>query len=150
MGLNCSHDAFDGAYSAFNRLRQAVCFVAGGSYPPHYTYKENGDLLKDHNDDPIMKTQFRGDWFYLSDKMDQLTHPGLWEFCSHSDCDGSISPGMCKKVADELEALLPAMRELKWVTGGHLDRYNGYAGSLERFIAGCRLAHRSRQSLKFR
>lgn len=35
MGLDTSHDAFHGAYSAFNRLRQEVSRARGGSFPPH-------------------------------------------------------------------------------------------------------------------
>ncbi|WP_244185725.1 hypothetical protein [Bacillus sonorensis] len=40
------------------------------------------------------------------------THKGLTEFFGHSDCDGEISPEMCKIVADELEAILPYVEEL--------------------------------------
>lgn len=35
MGLDISHDAFHGAYSAFNSLRQEVAHAVGGSYGPH-------------------------------------------------------------------------------------------------------------------
>ncbi len=35
MGLRCSHDAFHGAYSAFNRFRQFIAAAIGGSHPPH-------------------------------------------------------------------------------------------------------------------
>ncbi len=38
MGLRCSHDAFKGGYSDFNRLRQAVCKTLDGDHPPHYKY----------------------------------------------------------------------------------------------------------------
>lgn len=41
IGLDGSHNAFDGAYSAFGKLMQAVAFAADRSYPEHY--KRNAD-----------------------------------------------------------------------------------------------------------
>ena len=47
MGLDTSHDAFHGAYSAFNSLRQEVAHVVGGSYGPHWLRAYNGELARD-------------------------------------------------------------------------------------------------------
>ena len=88
MGLDCSHGAFRGAYSAFNRLRQAVAKAAGGSYPPH----EKGSGLDDRR-------------WYVGDEYNKESFPGLWEFLGHSDCDGEIDPEMCKLVARDLSSL---------------------------------------------
>jgi hypothetical protein len=129
MGLDCSHDAFHGAYSAFNRLRQAVCRAMGGSFPPH--------------EDKTLDLAF----WYLGDGYGPDTHPGLLEFLSHSDCDGEIAPEMCVRVADELEALLPKVSDDgAW---GHLARDGGYVAVLEQFIAGCRDAAAAGEPLRF-
>ena len=149
MGLNCTHNAFDGAYSAFNRFRQAVCFIIGGSYPPHYLYQPDGQLTE-VDGHIVYQKELDENRFYWGEGRTPKENPGLWEFLTHSDCDGSISPSMCKKVANELEELVPAMRELNWEAHGHLERNGGYAATLEQFIAGCRAAHKARQSLKFR
>lgn len=130
MGLNCSHGAFDGAYSAFNRFRGAVARAMGGSWPPH----ENKELIADH--------------WYWGDGFSENTHPGLYVFFCHSDCEGYIKASDCKKIADEMEALLPEIGRLG-TGGGHIERDGGYRKVAERFIAGCRLASSKRQRLKF-
>ena len=130
MGLDTSHGAFHGAYSAFNRLRQAVAEATGGSFPPR----------KDKNLDQSQ--------CYFGDDYDPATHPGLMEFLSHSDCDGEISPEMCQKVADDLEALLPVL-DKRTDTGGHLRGYPRYGDVTRAFIAGCRAAAKANEPLEF-
>ena len=44
MGLDTTHDAFHGAYSAFNSFRRFLLKSIGGSFPPH----EDKDLLDSH------------------------------------------------------------------------------------------------------
>ena len=139
MGLDCSHDAFSGAYSAFNRLRQVVARAAGGSFPPHYCYDDEGKFMKDLDEDS----------FYLGEDYRQTTHPGLFEFLKHSDCDGEISPEMCEFVANDLEALLPRVQELGSVAVGHILARGGYVEVLRKFIAGCRKAAKAGESLRF-
>lgn len=78
--------------------------------------------------------------FYVDDAYTAATHPGLYEFLAHSDCDGEISPEMCIKVADELEALLPKVEALNWNSAGHIARAGGYVSVLRKFIVGCRAA----------
>jgi hypothetical protein len=130
MGLDCSHDAFHGAYSAFNRLRQAVAKAAGGSYPPH--------------DDPKLSPS---DW-YWDDKYTVTTHPGLYAFLVHSDCDGEIQPDVCAMVACDLEPLLPAIAA-QGSGGGHLENQGGYGAVLQKFIDGCKRAHECGEALVF-
>lgn len=112
MGLDTSHDAFHGAYSAFNNLRQEVAHAVGGSYGPHWLRAYSGELARDKDGYPIIDTSLEPDKFYLPDEVTREKYPGLWEFLLHSDCDGEISPEMCVKVADDLEALLPKMPEV--------------------------------------
>lgn len=132
MGLDTSHDAFHGAYSAFNRFRQAVARAMGGSYPPHA--RDDLDC---------------GKWYWGADYT-QTTHPGLYAFLAHSDCDGEIDPETCRFVADELEALLPAIEAADDGGSGHIERDGGYAAVTRRFIAGCRAAAGASEPLEFR
>jgi hypothetical protein len=151
MGLDCSHDAFHGAYSAFNRLRQFVCAATGpdGSWPPHWQYTETGELKKGPDGRVLHREDLSADMFYIGDEYDRETHPGLWEFLTHSDCDGEISPEMCIKVADDLEALLPRMEQMGWQDGGHIARAGGYVATVRQFIAGCRAAAAANEPLDF-
>ena len=150
MGLACSHDAFRGAYSAFNRLRQCVAAAAGGSYPSHYVYGPHGvpeedpktGLWKRHKD-------LDDDLVYTDDAYTKASHPGLFEFLAHSDCDGEIAPDMCVKVADDLEALLPKVEALGWQAGGHIAARGGFVEVLRKFIAGCRAAAAANEPLEF-
>jgi hypothetical protein len=148
MGLDCSHGAFSGAYSAFNRLRQEVAWVIGGSFPPHYLRNLDGSLALDKHGNAQRDTERDEQFFYIdSETYGRADNPGLWEFLCHSDCDGEISPEMCAKVADELEALLPKVRIGEG--GGHILRGGGYRAVLQRFIDGCRDAHRRNEPLTF-
>jgi hypothetical protein len=130
MGLDTTHDAFHGAYSAFNRFRQAVAAAMGGSYPPHAQDGRNPDL------------------WYWGTGYSAESHPGLYEFLAHSDCDGEISPEMCRRVADEMEILLPAIEE-HGLGCGHIERDGGYGAVARRFIAGCRRAAEAGEPLGF-
>jgi len=131
MGLDCSHDAFHGAYSAFNRFRQIIAKVMGGSFPPH--------------EDPELEANA---WYWEGDDYSKETHPGLYAFMMHSDCDGDMSPRICKCVADEMEVLLPEI-EKHGMGGGHIEAAGGYKAVAERFIAGCRAAHEANEPLEF-
>lgn len=135
MGLKVSHNAFEASYSAFNRFRKFVLISIGGSYPPH----EQKDLDSDR-------------WYWETDMpFSSETHKGLKEFFCHSDCDGEITPEMCKVVADELDSILPYIKTLeeKEPATGQLLAYGGYVQVTKDFIAGCREAHRKNEPLEF-
>lgn len=152
MGLNCSHEAFDGAYSAFNSFRQVVMKAFGGSFPPHnFQGFRNGVITREDltgEAEPLDNSLI-----YFSDpRSDKKVDvpDGLYEFLTHSDCDGEISPEMCAKVADDLESLLPkieAMTGTPW--SGHVEGRGGYASVTRRFIAGCRAANKANEPLEF-
>lgn len=137
MGLDISHDAFHGAYSAFNSLRQEVAHAVGGSYGPHWLRAYSGELARDKDGYPITDLSLDRNTFYIPDEITREEYPGLWEFLLHSDCDGEISPEMCVKVANDLEPLLPMMPE---GGSGHIAARGGYREVLRKFIAGCRAA----------
>ncbi len=148
MGLDCSHDAFHGAYGAFNRLRQLVCFVTGGSFPPHYKRNADGSLIYSKGSQiAILDDSLDPNLIYFG--KDLPADSGLSIFLSHSDCDGDISPTMCSRVADELEALLPKISSIDSGGSGHILSQGGYTAVLTKFIAGCREAASKNESLLF-
>jgi hypothetical protein len=120
MGLNTSHDCWNGAYSAFHRWRMKLCEVAGygqladyrgfgGSVP----WPDNGDILL------VLLT--------------------------HSDCDGEIAAEDCGPLADRMEELLPALR-VAGNGGGHIGLY---ADATEQFINGLREAAEAGEPVDF-
>ena len=139
MGLNCSHGAFDGSYGSFNRFRQAICYVIGGSYPPH---NNSNHLLFSDNQQPDENIWYWG-YGYSPE-----SHPGLYLLLSHSDCDGEISPEDCLKVATDLEKLIPRLEELG-LNGGHIERQGGFAGVCRKFVDGCKKAAELGEPLVF-
>lgn len=159
MGLDTTHGAFHGAYSAFDRLRRMICRAAGGSYPPHDDMER---LLA------LEVKNAKHDWWYVPDDVTPETHPGLYVFLKHSDCDGELTPSECALVAKDLEALLPKIAEMDdgdvrggWSLKrsgegievgnhpGHLARVGGYVGATKKFIDGCRLAAENGETLLF-
>ena len=124
MGLNVSHNAWRGAYTAFHRFRMAICDATGGRFDE----KE------------------RMWWF--GEGYDSETHPGLFEFLGHSDCDGEISPELAGKLSDEMELLLPEL-EVFGDGDGHISSQGGYAAVARKWIAGCRAACAAGESLTF-
>lgn len=144
MGLQCSHGAFKGSYGDFLRLRRAVCKTLGGSYPPHYKEETQSNIVPDLDD-----TMHQG-MFYLPDEINEEKHPGLWEFLTHSDYNGSIKPSMCLKVANDLESLvLPQIEEHDPLLHRGVEKWT-CVYMLTNFIAGCRQAHKERKCLLFR
>lgn len=145
MGLDTTHGAFHGAYSAFNRFRQAVAKAMGGSYPPHENPLtcSDGDLIIDPDQS---KFYVPGNW-----QIFQKERPGLTAFLLSNDCEGEFSPETCKQMADEIEALLPEIQKLdeteeNW---GHISRDGGFGSVAKRYIEGCRLAYNSNETLEY-
>jgi len=150
MGLDTSHDAFHGAYSAFNRFRQIVCQAIGGSYPSHWLRNDDGSLKRDSQGFPICDTSLDDNLIYFPEGgLDEES--GMYAFLCHSDCDGEIPPEACLKLADELEAVLPVIEKIASVeqAGGHIAARGGYVEVTKKFIAGCRDAASKNEPLDF-
>jgi hypothetical protein len=137
MGLDVSHDAWHGAYSAFSRWRNAVAEAAGYSL-------ETSDGL----------TYPRLDW----DSLPDATLEGIWEeepedpllvLLAHSDCDGDIFPAQAGPLADRLEELLPEIAKQHDADWGHITRDGGMVAVTQRFIDGLRLAQLVGEPLRF-
>lgn len=135
MGLDVSHGAWTGAYSAFNRFRQAVCQALGGSFPPHNPHDAKAKKLEP-------------DYWYWGPEANPEEWPGLAIFLAHSDCDGEISAEDAANIANELERLLPKIEALP-IGAGHIQRDGGIRKVTLRFIEGCRAAAKAGQPLEF-
>ena len=151
MGLDCSHEAFHGAYSAFNQLRQQVCKAVGGSFPPH----TDAELLRRLGVGDVaeaMRFKWEGDRWFVPDGVTREAWPGLYLFLCHSDCDGTLSPTECLLVADDLDRVLALPRggALDAPAGqGHIGQQGGYRAVLGQFVKGCRAAHDADEVLEF-
>lgn len=145
MGLDTSHDAWHGAYSAFTRWRHAVAEAAGyaiirpGPLLTHpgvgqYPYVDlNWDVFEDKN--------YQGDW----DRP-----PGddpLLYLIVHSDCDGVIHPKEGRHLAARLEQLLPKLDTE--VFGWYRGQPRSMHDLTERFILGLRKAAAANEDVTF-
>ena len=122
MGVDVSHDCWQGPYTAFHRWRTKIAEVAG------YTDQwPDGLLIGNHEDSEDFLS---GTWKKTPDD------PILILLC-HSDCDGEITVEHAKALADRLEGLLPKLR------GGD------YRQRTEQFIAGLRDAAAAGETVEF-
>ena len=137
MGLDCSHDAWHGAYSAFKRFRRMIAMACGGSWPPHDPEFRMPDGSKVGD----------GWWFTDDDVVPADHHEGCDIFMGHSDCEGEISPGDCLKVAGFLRWVAP---RLQAAGTGHLSPLSmGPRDRAVRFAEGCEAAAAAGEPLVF-
>jgi hypothetical protein len=113
MGLDISHNCWHGSYTSFNYWRTKLAEVAG--YGDLADYRGHGGAKK-----------------FPSAKGDVLV-----ELLSHSDCDGELETGICTRLANRLEELLPAMSE-------------PHDAWTKQFISGLRKAAARGQKVTFR
>lgn len=142
---------FNASYSAFNRFREMICFVMGGSFPPHWEHNENFTIREDLEGNFKKRKDLNAYAFYVDTNIyTPKTHPGLFALLTHSDCEGKIHPKTCKKLADELEMLIPKIKDLPSIhCGNHIVLYGGYLAVTQKFIDGCRTAFMNKESLRF-
>ncbi len=142
MGLDCSHGAFSGAYSAFNRFRKHIAGACGGSFPPH----RRADLERIRSMSDYDGEEIREDlWYFDPERVPAEHHNAMSVFMLHSDCGGSIAPWDCEEIAHWLDWCAPSLP-----TGGsgHLGRL-GVRGTAVRFADGCRAAAAAGDGLRF-
>lgn len=123
MGLDCTHGAWHGAYSAFNRLRSEICAACGGDWP---------NMLAEN---PM--------WTYDTEVVPMEHDEGMKLFLGHSDCGGELSPAECIRVAAFLDWVGPKLADYG---SGHLPSPRAAAA---RFAEGCRLAASKSEPLGF-
>ncbi len=146
MGLDTSHGAWHGAYSAFNRWRQEIARLAGvplelmeGFYSDDMNQMKLAEFAGE-NAKPVIEILKRN----CPIAWDALNPDPLHILLNHSDCEGEIAPDDCAKIADRLEALLPLMPTGDG--GGHIGNWRDKTAA---FIAGCRAAHAAGEPLDF-
>lgn len=132
MGLDCSHDCFHGAYSAFNRWRNELAKVAGYSFAK-YDGMEAPSIDWGHLPD---ETVF-GEWA-------RTPEDALVVLIAHSDCEGVIHPAQAEALAKRLEELIPLLpQEKDW---GHIGDWRA---KTQQFVDGLRLAVERNEDVEF-
>lgn len=128
MGLNTTHEAWDGPYSQFNEFRRLLCLAAGlkvGSEfweGKHYEPGSEANLLC-----------YRGDPLVL--------------LLGHSDCDGELKWQGCNAIEIRLVELREPFMEA--VRKSEPEHEAFWARKLDRLIAGCRRAFNQKQDIRF-
>ena len=156
MGLDCSHDAWHGAYGAFMRWRCMLAEVAGlpplelmeGFYvpldsdnlPTLYHGLDTGESAFGNSSFPYMGNLDK----LLPIKWDCLKPSPLHELLYHSDCDGEIAAERCSPIADALEALIPLLPVGE--TAGHIGNWRN---KTKTFVDGLRSAAAASEPLTF-
>lgn len=156
MGLDTTHNAWHGAYSAFMRWRQEVARAAGlpplelmeGFFTPRYPRGLGGGLptfyLGRADQDDLVSSGIKRLEERLPIRWDCLKPSPLYELLYHSDCDGEILAESCGPIADALESLLPNMPEGD--AGGHIGNWRA---KTQTFINGLREASSANEPLGF-
>ena len=158
MGLDCSHNAWHGAYSAFMRWRKKIAQVAG--IPPlqlmegFYFRLDGSEGLATLYHGPQTGKPHFGDGSAplfadidaaLPIKWEALAPSPLHALLAHSDCDGEIEAGECAKIADALEAIIPLLPDED--AGGHIGNWRQKTAL---FVSGLRAAATDESPLLFR
>ena len=164
MGLDTSHGAWHGAYSAFYRWRCAIAeaanvpldlmegfYVRGEDAMGGDPSQEALDWMKPRSGGPLCGSHLGPvihSWFervhrWLPISWSIFGDDPLVVLLPHSDCDGEIAPEDCGRIADRLEGLLP---QLEGNGGGHLGDIQDKTRT---FIEGCRAAHAAGEPLRF-
>lgn len=151
MGLNISHGTWDGAYSAFMTWRRKIAEVAG--LPPLDLMEGFYDPIDNARLIPTLYPGIVPEYSFTLKELDKrlpirwscLKPSPLHELLYHSDCDGHLNWTQCRKIANELEKLLPLLP--KENAGGHIG---DWTAKTKQFITGLRLAYERKERLKFR
>lgn len=155
MGLDCSHNAWHGAYSAFMDWRMKIAEVAG--LPPldlmegFYSGLNNfgrghgfPTLHCGHQHQGETRQQIKHIDMGLPIKWECLKPSPLHELLYHSDCDGEIPSENCAAIADALEELIPLLPDTD--SFGHIEYWKN---KTQQFVDGLRDAAKSGEALRF-
>ena len=146
MGLDTSHDCWNGAYSAFHRWRIKIAQVAG--LPPLLLME--GFFKKGDSYDPFVEYALKyegiASQYYdsLPIKWESLKPDPLHELLCHSDCDGDLKWEICAAMADRLQELIPLLPEEE--AGGHIGVWKN---KTQKFVDGLRLAYSKKENVEF-
>lgn len=152
MGLSISHGVWDSGYTTFHHWRKEIAKVINvpmdlmeGFYQPKGTNNPfNLQELKFEGEQEWMLYSIHEIKKCLPLKWSTLKYNPLHILLSHSDCDGYINYGACKKIADELEKIIDKLPA---------NEFSGNRNDCKeltlRFIKGCREAYSKKQKLEF-
>jgi hypothetical protein len=129
MGLDTTHDCWHGGYVSFHDWRKALARCVGLDLEKMQGFVRDGSGIS---------------W-------DSLPPDPLFKLLYHSDSSGQILVEDCVPIAERLEALVPALRNIDATTevGGHLARNGGHAESALTFARGLRLAAERGENVEF-
>lgn len=142
MGLDTTHNAWHGAYSAFSRWRDTLARSAGLPMAATGDWRE---FEVDADWASVNSENLLGEWGEKRPTLTDGTHDPLLYLTCHSDCDGVIHPYHARLIADRLEGLLPRLAGLDG--GGHIG---AMADKTRQFIKGLREAADSDEDVEFR
>lgn len=156
MGLDVSHDCWEGAYSAFNTFRKRIAELDdrqddlaqwGNKNDSCFLVKEEAAgkalIRLEENDDG----EHTGKNLTIFDIEDLKSDPVsflLW----HSDCSGIIPFGLCKPLASELLAIAESV-DVDEMCGGHIEANSGLKAVIDKFANGLMLAHENKENVEF-
>lgn len=151
MGLDTTHGAWHGAYSAFMTWRTEIAKCLGiplslmeGFYPTEDD-KFTGPLsLVDYQLAGQAKDQFARHTQNFPLKWDAFKTSPLHVLLNHSDYEGEISWEDCKEIAEALIVLMPELPEQDF--GGHIGNFKE---KTQTFIDGLLLAYYKKENLVF-
>jgi hypothetical protein len=140
MGLDTTHDAWHGAYSAFSRWRDKLAEVAG---------YEIAKVEVDNFGTPVLRPTVLIDWGHIVEK----NYYGEWDappadpliyLIAHSDCDGLLHPPAAMALAERLTELLPLLPE-----GDAVGHIGNWRDKTQTFIDGLRAAAAAGEDVEF-
>jgi hypothetical protein len=141
MGLDMSHDAWHGAYSAFTRFRTTLAEVAG--LPLVDDPDMPGVKSVDVDWNAVSSANIEGEWGEKLPTLRDGTFDPLLLLLVHSDGDGVLHPYHAKLIADRVEELIPL---LPLDGGGHIGVY---ADKARKLVDGFRAAHAANEPIEF-
>lgn len=152
MGLDTTHDAWHGAYSAFTRWRNKLAEVAGYWVEPGHIANYSKPEIPDTFIAPtvaidwghVTEANLDGKWATIPHNIHGEPDP-LLILLAHRDESGWIFAEHCGPLADRLEQLLPQLDEID-PDQGHIGDWRQ---KTERFINGLRTAAANGEDVEF-
>lgn len=145
MGLDTSHGAWHGAYSAFMRWRRKIAQLGG--WPPLQLMEgfiSDSDLYAFSQDYKAEAARLMEE-FSLPLKWDLNPDRRLIPLLTHSDCDGQLSVEELKQIVPALRELLPRLKD-EPEAFGHIGNWHDKTMT---FIEGCEEAIAANEPLDF-
>ena len=124
MGLDTSHNAWQGPYSSFNRFRHWLAEKIGINLKEYYGYGGNQNK-----------------------KLSSIEHK-IMPLLNHSDCEGELTPAECKQIAEGIDEILNALSK-KEIEDPENQYSFSHINKAKQFRDGCILAHSLNESIEF-